>query len=287
MLRLLAALFLRGLDIFVFLYLLSIFFSPRLWAVDIYAIVTRDCRRLEGVIINIQDNKATLIDLKGRTQEVDVTQIQYLLTYLAFENPIEQFNFDQLSSNLLREFSIKESNEKMLPKGDRYHIIGWHLKMLENQVFILDVAGKLHIVDLYSIESIRKLKQPPSRVRPSFRPVVLSYANTFVDCSWNQKTIRSSDLLPVRILSDQIQISSFLEELSNQFEMLRRFAERTFVYSRPVLFNTDTAFGLLSLNPTPQNLKVVPGVYFRFGKAVPFGMQSNTVLGASVMEDVP
>ncbi|MEO0335991.1 MAG: hypothetical protein AAF202_06345, partial [Pseudomonadota bacterium] len=134
-------------------------------ALDVVKVVTNQCKSEDGIVINIADNRLSIMNFAGQVKSVDIPQIQMLALYNLYENPVSKIQPSPELNKLLKVFS----------PADEEPIKGWAVRFVQDLVFVYDVNGNSHVLDLYEINKIRDPKKPmASQARLSYKPTNLS-----------------------------------------------------------------------------------------------------------------
>ncbi len=100
----------------IFLFYLVVFLISFYWskvkALDIYTFLTTNCQIYSGLIIQAQATKIIILDLKGKTVNLNTNLIEYILIYNSFENPFAQLNIDKNSRPYLKKIYLDLSQKK-------------------------------------------------------------------------------------------------------------------------------------------------------------------------------
>jgi hypothetical protein len=261
-------------------FLIVILTNPAL-ALEVYSVLTKDCELTEGLIIGMDSSRIEVLTLKGQYKSVLQDDLRYLAIYNTIDNPIEKLNSHPRLARALLEVYVDDQKSPLF--------IGWPVKFVENLVIFFDLQGKSHVFELYKIRKLRPYLEESIRSdRLEFQPVSLSYKSWVTQCQMPES--KSGEFVrPTRVIGDQIQISEFLSQMDEGFENVKSFQERTYVYSRPFLFDRQTKLGFLVFDK--DNYILSPSapfpMYFQWTKGREFRFQSFNQIGSVPIEYLP
>lgn len=244
---------------------------------ELTTLLTKSCGIHEGLIIHIADEQIEMLTLKGDYARIPQSELQAVLIHNVVENPIPKIKLTEPLIRLLVAVSMFDENEP--------RFIGWPVKFVEDLVIFYDLTGKTHVVEMEVISKIRpvQLSQKEVSMKSTFAP--LSLGDLPTDCATAKN--RTSGVRPSRILANQIHIEEMLVGLEKGFHALEGHQERTYLYPRPLMFDNQPRFGLISGGSGFQNPSDVLPIYFRWGSGKAFRFQSMYQLGGSTIEWLP
>jgi hypothetical protein len=266
--------------LFVCVLLIVILTTPAR-ALEVYSVLTKDCELTEGLIIGMDSSRIDVLTLKGQYKSVLQDDLRYLAIYNTIDNPIEKLSSHPRLARALLEVYVDDQKSPLF--------IGWPVKFVENLVIFYDLQGKSHVFELYKIRKLRPyFEESIKSDRLEFQPVSLSYKSWVTQCQLPESKA-GEFVRPTRVIGDQIQISEFLSQMEEGFENVKSFQERTYVYSRPFLFDRQTRLGFLVFDK--DNYVLSPSapfpMYFQWTKGREFRFQSFNQIGSVPIEYLP
>ncbi len=262
----------------ILFFILILFSVVEAQATEIYAVVLNNCKTHTGLIIEADRDGIDLMDLQGRPQRLDRTEIKSLTIFNTIENPIGQIQLDGKNLDRLREISIDSQ--------DQPYITGWPVRFVEDLVIFYDVNGKTFVLNFDRMTRVRKIsKSIGETLNPKASSINLEMTESLGQCS--TPSPGSGPLIrPTRIISDKIQLSEFVTGFVTGFENMESFEERTFLYALPYLYERTTRMGFLSSDSVYEQLKLT-GFYFQWARGRPYRFQSSYKVGIFPMRYAP
>ncbi|MBL7546222.1 MAG: hypothetical protein JNL11_20545 [Bdellovibrionaceae bacterium] len=208
-----------------------------------------------------------MVNLNGQFQVIKKSDVKSILVYKVITNPLKDVSLTQQSANYLKEVSFIKSDEKPLT--------GFLIQKIENLVFIFDINGKYHVIELGQLGKIITPSASQERVInfPYYKKTNFT-SGDYIFCSAKE----TDGVAPARMLVDRIKIEDFLSSLEEGFHQLRTFEERTFYYQRPFLFQKRSRLGLVSQVSVEQPYNNFP-FYMQWSSGEPYRVQTQTSLG--------
>lgn len=250
---------------FVFL----IIFVSNAFGVEVYRVYNQDCSESTGIIIDVDEETVKIINLAGDVQIVAKSGIKSILVYKVITNPLKEIKFSELNKNYVKEVSFIKSDEKPLT--------GLLIQKLENLVFIFDITGKYHVMELAQLGKIVNYASSSKSIEFPYYKKTEFNSGDYVFCGQTSSS-NSEGVSPSRLLVDRIKIEDFLSSLEDGFHQLKTFEERTFYYQRPFLFQKRSRLGLVSQVAVEQPFNNFP-FYVQWSTGEPYRVQSQTSLG--------
>lgn len=254
------------------------------WAHEIYSLLTSDCNTHQGIILYVDDTKVSMLRINGTTIDVDRTKIDFLLVHNTIDNP---FPLIQSSPALQQHFrSIYIAN------ADQPSFHGWPVKFIEDLVVFIDTKGRTQVVEL---EQISKLRPGPELSKPlklRAEPIIFGLGDISRQCPQtaqerSRTTSKSLHLRPTRVLGDKIQISEFISNFQKGFAALESYEERTYLYAKPFLFETDSKLGFTYFEKYYEQPDLAVPLYFQWSTGRPYHFQSFNQIGRTPVEWSP
>ena len=129
---------------------LILFLSPLANAsVEIYSILTNRCELSQGLIIDINEDTLSTLDLDGQLKTINRKNIEFLIVHNTLENPFNKIKLNAFTKSKLLSIYVGGSVKPMF--------IGWAVKFIEDLVIFFDIKGSTHVVELSRITKIRPL----------------------------------------------------------------------------------------------------------------------------------
>ncbi len=252
--------------------LLALFFSFASYALEIQGFVTKDCAKVAGIIVYATDSEIEIVNLKGQLQKIDVHDISSLVAFDVLDNPIGTFQIDD---------KLKE-RLKLLYIEDQKGVPVFAIRFIEDLLLFMTLDGK---VQVHSFSDIQKLRPATENVEPHRRfskNPNFDFSGASASCSFDS----DNGIKPTRIMTDQISIGEFINDFARGYEGLESFEERTYLYSRPYLFERHARFGLSVVSSRTEPAIEAP-VFFQFSSGEPYRFQSFTAFGMISQEFLP
>ncbi len=249
--------------------LLTFTTAPLSWGIEVYRVYNQDCSQSTGLIIDVDEETLKIINLNGEIKSISKTNIKSILVYKIITNPLKEIILTDQNDSYLKDVYFIKSEEKPLT--------GFLIQKLENLVFIFDITGKYHVIDLAQLGKI--VNHPNKSISisfPYFKNTVFS-SGDYVFCIHSGPG-GADGIFPSRLLVDKIKIEDFLSTLEDGFHQLKTFEERTFYYQRPFLFQKRSRLGFVSQVSVEQPFNNFP-FYVRWATGEPYRVQTQTSLG--------
>jgi len=249
-------------------------------ALELQGFITQDCQRHVGVVIHASNNLVETIGIDGRYHAFAVDDIETIYVFNLIENPFVEFRIDQAALNRLKAVHVEEDDGK---EGS----LAFPVRFIEDLIIFYSLDGKSHVHRMADIFKLRPA--PPSALR-SHRPRSsvdpgFEFADQTAKCP-AQKAAKVSAIKPTRVLADKISISEFLNSFEQGYDRLESFQERTYLYAKPMMFDTKSRLGLM-LNSKPKEPAIEAPFYFQWGSGEPYRFQSLNVIGTKNHEFLP
>ncbi len=259
-----------------FLVILLLAISMPAKAIQVYTILTEDCKMENAIITGVDSENFEILNFNGQTKSLSRKSIDFLVIFNLLDNPISQFFANDLLQNRMKDIYVKDKEEKLFS--------GWPIQFIEDLVFFYDSNGNSQVIELYDITKIRSgLNLRTKSLK--HKSIELSVQNIPSSCPQIQKNQKGT--LPTRILSDKIHISEFLSDLETSFERFYAYEKRTFLYPRPFLYDRDTKLGILSFNGQKELEEPLLPIYFQWSTGKEYRLQSFIRSGANNNSHLP
>ncbi|HEU5074548.1 MAG TPA: hypothetical protein VFU02_10250, partial [Polyangiaceae bacterium] len=240
-------------------------------AVEIHTLVTKHCRAESGVVVYVDDELVTLIDLEGRSAIWRRDEIASVVLHNSVDNPLASITLDALlSEHMYNVYLVGEENAAFT---------GWAVGFIEELIVFLDLFGRTHVLAQEDIDHMLR-PSPIPIVYPPHANVTLQFPRDYIECA-NLAT--AAGIPPSRIIGDRIKVSDYFDAFENAYHDLQSFRERTFVYAKPFMYDERTRLGLLYMR---RRSPVVPA-YIHFSTGEPFGFQSFMLIGGAPIPWLP
>lgn len=256
-------------QIAIALILLCVSSSAR--AVEIHTLIDKHCRALSGVVVGVDDELVTLIDLGGHASAWRRDEIASVVLHNSVDNPLPSITLDaSLSERMYNVYLVGESDAAFT---------GWAIGFIEELIVFFDLFGRTHVL---ALEDIDHLLRPSSLsvVYPPHSKVTLQFPRDYIECS---NLAQSAGIPPSRIIGDRIKVSDYFDAFENSYLDLESFRERTFVYAKPFMYDERTRLGIIYMR---RRSPVVPA-YIHFSTGKPFGFQSFMLIGGAPIPWLP
>jgi len=200
------------------------------------AIYTGSCARQVGVIVGVDDDQLTLLDLKGEFRKVSRYEIIYMAYYPLGRLPVRQIR--QKPGDPL-PYLVKTTFAGEL----RPLVEGWPLDFDENQISFLALDGHEQVIDRNAIWDLQQSAQGPAiQVNTAVQPVLkLTHPYPFAYCP-NATTGQSID--PQFLLGEPLMIKKELDQLNLKFSDLDTYEKDKRFYAVPQVYRNQNKIGL-------------------------------------------
>ena len=240
-------------------------------AVEIHTLITKDCQALSGVVVFVDDDAVTLIDLEGHPRSHRRDEIASVVLHNSVDNPLASITLDPLlSEHMYNVYLVGEEDAAFT---------GWAIGFIEELIVFFDLFGRTHVLAQEDIDHMLRPSAIPV-VYPPHAKVALQFPGDYMECS---KLASSDGIPPSRIIGDRIKVSDYFDAFENSYHDLESFRERTFVYAKPFMYDERTRLGLLYMR---RRGPVVPA-YIHFATGKPFGFQSFMLIGGAPIPWLP
>lgn len=258
---------------FKLIFLLVLTLSSQAFARDAIVLKLKDCRFLKGFIISV-DEQITFLDDKGKINNIKEEDISLILTYGVSESPFSQTR--SFSSDLPGH--IKE----VFLRNEKKSIIGFPFQYIEDLTFIMGVDGKMYVVSLNEIVSIKDTKGSVKVRLNNSKNYYFDYADYVGDCGKSYEQGKTA-LRPIRVLGDRIKVSEFIESFKKGYRRFVDLQERTLFYARPYLYPKRNRLGILQIESKKQALPF----YYQWSTGEEFHFQSVNRFGGMISPYLP
>lgn len=240
-------------------------------AVEIHTLVAKNCRAESGVVVYVDDQLVTLIDLAGRSTVWRRDEIASVVLHNSVDNPLASITLDTLlADHMYNVYLVGE---------DEAAFTGWAVGFIEELIVFLDLFGRTHVLAQEDIDHMLR-PSPIPIVYPPHAKVVLQFPRDYIECA---SLAQSAGVPPSRIIGDRIKVSDYFDAFENSYHDLESFRERTFVYAKPFMYDERTRLGLIYMR---RRSPVVPA-YIHFSTGKPFGFQSYMLVGGAPIPWLP
>jgi len=240
-------------------------------AVEIHTLVDKHCRALSGVVVAVDDELVTLIDLEGHAKAWRRDEIASVVLHNSVDNPLASITLDpQLSDRMYNVYLVGE---------DEAAFTGWAIGFIEELIVFFDLFGRTHVLAQEDIDHMLRPSSLPV-VYPPHAKVTLQFPRDYIECA---NLAQSAGIPPSRIIGDRIKVSDYFDAFENSYLDLESFRERTFVYAKPFMYDERTRLGIIYMR---RRSPVVPA-YIHFSTGKPFGFQSFMLIGGAPIPWLP
>ena len=251
--------------------------APAARGLELQGFLTKSCQARSGVIINVEDDVVSYLDLGGHVQNLARDQIQTLYTFDVLVNPFAALHVDHAAQKFLRAVYVDGTATP--------NTFAFPIHFVDDLVIFLDLQGQTRV---YTYADLLKLRPAPDAqlgrsVPPEHRAVELNISAQSDRC---RQVEHRDGIKPTRILNDQIAIDAFLSGFEKGYGTLASFQERTYLYPRPFMYPKRSRLGLTFLATHEEPALTVP-VYFQWSSGEPYRFQSFTVVGLKAHEFTP
>jgi hypothetical protein len=260
---------LKGLFFKQCLGLIPFFLTSPLYAGDLFAFLLKDCQLQLGLPIASENQHLTVLKPDGNIRTFSKDSIEGVAFYQIPEFQFRLAHLDREKLQHMKRLEVKDSD---------LVIYGFAYQFVEGTIFILDKQGARRVIGLDEIGRVTSLNEANAPLlTPSSTQVIpsLSFPSGLAECKGQKK-----GLLPVRYLSDKIQILETLQVWERGFRELNDLAERSQFYPRPYLFDRYDRFGFISFKNSPLIEQSLP-IRYVFSNGEDFRFQGLTTLGGT------
>ena len=254
-----------------FITTLILFFlvSTSTQAVELYSFFNKQCKETIGYLISEQDDTYHILSVDGSLANLHVDDFKGVLIYNVINPPLRTLSLGKEYIDKIVTLSIQSEG-----KIDTFS--GFPIQFIEDLVLFLGIDGSVRVHKIDSILKIRPFKGKKVALSKKNFNLSIRSAGYMQSC---QNSGRKGLLRPNRILIDKIKIYQFLSNYKVGYEGFKSFQERTYLYARPIIYNQETKFGLISQNRIEKSsFTEFPFIEWYSGK--PFRVQSLTQMGS-------
>lgn len=259
----------------------SIFLPNFAFATELYSFVSNNCAVVSGLIVNIEGQTIHLIDLKGEARDILLADQEVMLLHNTVENPIPRIQLKKEILNRLKDVYVDDD--------DSPAFTGWPVKFVEEMVVFYATTGRQHVVEQTRISKIRPAKIKQEAITPPSSSEKLSFGDVLNRCP-SLRSAEGNVVRPTQIIADKIQINEFVSTLEHGFRSLDSYEERTYLYSRPIVFDKVFRLGYRFPLQGGLNYNAPPNpapIYFQWGSGDPYRFQSFNQIGGAFVEVAP
>ncbi|MDY6934197.1 MAG: hypothetical protein SVZ03_08235 [Spirochaetota bacterium] len=249
-------------------------------ALELYTIVEKNKILNSGLIIDVEENKATLLLLDGTLKGVLLNDISAILIYNIIENPLYGLQINPELSKFLRKVYIEDVDEPSLT--------ALPVQLINEMVIFYDISGKIHVHRLSNIYKLRSYKYREDKyISFNNAPINLNIGDILLDGNIDTE-FKGEEIYPTKTLSDTIKIYDFFSTLRDGFLKINNYKERTYVYAKPFLFDQSLKLGNVFLFWGNKLIgRDLFNTYFQWSTGTSHGFQTQTTIGGALCEWLP
>ena len=246
------------------------------YAVEIYSVVRKNCEKASGPIVYVQDDDVFVLTYTGKIARIPRDEISIISRYQVQHPP-------RVSGVTTDSPVVFEAQVQGDPKAFDAFAIGF----VENLVLFLDQEGRIRVIELESINSLRAKTGTAGADNISARgltaePVLAP--SGFDSCHVGQGkggSVATSDI------SDPFRVKIFLDRMRQGYRELENLAERTLFYARQLLFDRKNRLGITGHGDTQLPISGSQSgadfpIYFETGSGTPYRFQSSFAFGSFI-----
>lgn len=246
-------------------------------AVEIHSFMLPNCRIENGIVVNMGESFATLIDLSGQSKSIEIKSIRAVFVSSVLDNPLSSVHQTSDVTTALRRVTVGKET-----------FLAWPVRFVESLVIFYDTSGKTRVYDRETISKIRPVETGWTSALTASGAVKPIRGMDLRDLSSECPSIgEKGGLRPTRVMVDQIKVDQYLSDLQKGYQELEAYQERTYLYARPLLFDQKTRFSILmpgTFSERPETFIPI-GVQWTTGR--PFHFQGFTRVGGQAAEFSP
>lgn len=247
--------------------------SLQSFARDALVLKLKDCRYLKGFILAV-DEDITFLDSTGKIEKLKEDDISLILTYGISESPFtNNFSYSLGLPPFLKEVFLKNEDKT---------IKGFPFQYIEDLIFIMGVDGKMYVVSLNEIVSIKDFSETAKLNLQNSKKYFFDYSDYTTGCG-KQNEAGKIALRPIRVLGDRIKVSEFVENFKKGYRKFVDLQERTLFYARPYLYPKRNRLGIISIN----SKKTALPFYYQWSTGEEFHFQSVNRFGGMISPYMP
>ena len=204
-------------------------------AMNLMAVYYASCERELGVVVEVDDEKLTLLNLQGDFIQLSRFDILYLAYYPVGKLPILEIhpNDKAIPTRIWTPYGFTTAEL----------VTGWPIDFSEDQISFLTLQGKEQVIDKNAIWDLEKIKPssiPPQNGQPPPQ-INLIHPYPFAYCAAEGE---GQAIAPQQILGDPFLIKKELDRLQDNFSEIVSYHQDKHFYAVPQLYSNRNSLGL-------------------------------------------
>lgn len=268
-------------------------FGSRAFGVEIYSLYGPDCQETTGAIVYADDDTASMLTLAGDIKAVKIAGVQLAARYDILENPFAHIGAGAGQAAVLDVTS--ESSEGSFQ--------AYASSFVEDLVLFLDVSGKIRVVEMDEISSIKRLDPKDESAGAgkgalTYHPITLLSPPGRAECpaehSAGDAGKQGDNRAATQVMADKLRINSFFARMRSGYRDLESLRERTLFYARPIMYDEKTRLGLVAVRTDRYDklpLRTTgwdsAPIYLDFGSGTAYRFQGSTSVGTKSWRMAP
>jgi hypothetical protein len=247
-------------------------------ALELQGVVTRQCRTIVGLPIQVTEQSVVLMNLDGRPEALSRADIDTVAIYNVIENPFSALVINEGSLPFLKELYLDDSEK---PVG-----LVFAVRFIEDLVIFMSLDGQSHVHRLKDIDRLRPANESRRGVHRLQNSRRLNFIPPDSEKCPNPRAAKGEGVRATRVLTDKISIAELYDSFTTGYEALESFQERTYLYAKPFLYPKESRLGILLGGRREEAGPSLP-LYFQWSSGEPYRFQSFNVFGGKPNEFTP
>ncbi|MDT8446764.1 MAG: hypothetical protein RRB13_07695 [bacterium] len=247
-------------------------------ALNITALYKGACNRSVGVILDVGEEKLTLLDLKGKFEEIDRFDVIYMASY-----PMGELFLPQIDRPALAPLEVRTRHQGVL----KPLVQGWPIDFSEQEISFLSLNGRETIIRRDAIWDIVRQEElkPLSFGSTSGQQASFAHPYPFAHCAAQPKENRIN---PQQLLGDPLLIRRELDRMQGAYKVVEEYRENKVFYAVPQVYQNFNSLGLWFVSGTRYGASrsrvnsFIPSFVSQLSEG-PFGFQRVLVTGTHPM----
>ena len=203
-------------------------------ALNLTALYQGACKRSLGVILEVGDERLTLLDLEGHFQEIRRFEVVYAAYYPVGQLPLEKT--ERPLTNPLKISTIHQNELQTLAEG-------WAIDFSEAEISFLTLEGREIIIQRDSIWDIEELTldQELKFQAQKTEPLDFVHPYPFAHCNGHAT---GKKIYPQQLLADPFMIKREFDRLETEDKVIHGYQENKVFYPVPQVYSNHNSLGL-------------------------------------------
>lgn len=217
-----------------------LFISVSANAVDITSFYVASCGRHTGIVLKVDRNQVTFLNLDGKIVSIPRYEIIYQANYPLDIVPLKQIVNPKAAPAIL----VRTRQDEQLVDL----VSGWPIDFTEDRISFLTIKGQGQVIDKDSIWEIKELEVSTAlefiqNLNASYE-FVHPYAFEYCQPEYAGKGKTKNRIYPQQLLNEPVMIKRDLDRLMRGHELMDQYRVRQQFYAVPQIYNNEASLGM-------------------------------------------